>query len=215
MIARWLSRLIGTRQLGTRQPAALARWVVVDCETSGLDPWRDNLIALAGVIVERARISASDAYAAIVRQETPSTRENILVHGIGHDRQVAGEPMPQALRAFLHFAGDAPRVAFRAAFDQTVLVRCAHAIGRRESRPWLDLAELMPVLFPDRGKIESTLDDWLAAFGIAHGSRHDALGDAYATAQLFLAALAEAGQHGFGTVGSVLRAVHAGRWTKA
>jgi DNA polymerase-3 subunit epsilon len=77
------------------------------------------------------------------------------------------------------------------------------------------LAELLPVLFPARGKLESTLDDWLAAFGIAHGSRHDALGDAYATAQLFLPALAEAGRQGFRTVGGVLRAVHAGRWARS
>jgi len=210
VIGRWLSR-----RVGAQQPAALARWVVVDCETSGLDPWRDSLIALAGVTVQRARISASDAFAVVVRQDVPSTRENILVHGIGDDRQLAGEPMPQALEAFLRFAGDAPRVAFRAAFDQAVLSRCAHAIGRPESGPWLDLAELLPVLFPGRGKIESTLDDWLSAFGVAHRSRHDALGDAYATAQLFLAALAEAGRQGFGTVRSVLRAVGAGRWTRS
>ena len=203
---RWLELRFGA----PREPAAAARWIVVDCETSGLDPRRDQLISLGAVGVRGRRIPARDCFSAVLRQAQPSARENILVHGIGERQQSGGEAPEAALAAFFAFAGDAPRVAYRAAFDQAVLAR---ASGRRDRAPWLDLARLLPVLFPERGAPATSLDGWLAEFGIAHPARHDALGDAYATAQLFQVALAESGCQGFRSVGAVLRAAGAGRWT--
>lgn len=197
-----------------RRPAGAVRWVVVDCETSGLDAARDSLISVAGVGVRAGRIPPGDLFAAMLRQERPSGRENILVHGIGRERQASGEAPQAALEGFLAFAADSPRVAYRAPFDKTMISRAARAVRRREDGIWLDLAELLPVLFPQLGRREeATLEQWLAAFGIAHPFRHDALGDAYATAQLFLAALSEALRQDFRTVGAVLRAARAGRWT--
>lgn len=193
-----------------RQPAGAARWVVVDCETSGLDAQRDRLISLAGVAVRGQRIAPGECFSAILRQEQASGRENILVHGIGKERQAEGEAPEQALSAFFAFASSAPRVAYRAAFDRAVIARAAPGLDRGR---WLDLAQLLPVLFPGRGSPASTLDGWLDSFGIAHPARHDALGDAYATAQLLQIALAAGERQGFATVRAVLRAADAGRWT--
>lgn len=206
----WFERL-----LGTGHDATQARWVVVDCETSGLDPHRDSLLALAGVGVQRGRIASGEWFHITVRPAAVSTRENILVHGIGRERQVAGDTPASALGAYLDFAGNAPRVAFRAAFDRAVIARALHAVGRRDAVRWLDLAALLPVLFPRIGGTPTPLDAWLSAFGIEHYLRHDAMGDAYATAQLFQIALAEAARQRFGTVDAVLRAAQAGKWTGA
>ena len=57
-----------------------------------------------------------------------------------------------------------------------------------------------------------SLDDWLDTFGIACPQRHDALADAYATAQLLLVLLAEAERQGAGTVKALLDLERAGRW---
>lgn len=190
----------------------MARWVVVDCETSGLDPQRDTLISIAGVALALQRISPRDCFEAMVRQQKPSSRENILVHEIGRERQAQGEAPADALSAFFAFAGASPRVAYRAAFDRTVVARAAARHERAHIGAWLDLAALLPLLFPQRGGPATTLDTWLAGFGIAHPARHDALGDAYATAQLFQVALAEASRQGFSSVGDVLRAGGAAKW---
>lgn len=206
----WLERVFGSGEA-----AAEARWVVVDCETSGLDPHRDSLIALAGVGVRGRRIASGDCFEVTVRPSAASARENILVHGIGRDRQAAGEEPVRALDAFLAYAQISPRVAFRAAFDRIVIARALHEVGRRDPGRWLDLAELLPVLFPGAGGSVTTLDAWLAHFGIEHYLRHDALGDAYATAQLFQIALARAVRQGFRSVPAVLRAAQAGKWTGA
>ena len=200
-------------RFGAGRRPAVGRWVVIDCETSGLDPQRDSLISLGAVAVRDGRISPAESFSATLRQERSSGRENILVHGIGGERQAAGEEPSAAVSALLDFAADSPRAAWRAAFDRTVIARAARAVGRAEQGLWLDLAELMPVLFPGRATAEATLDRWLEAFSIAHGARHDALGDAYATAQLLQVALREGSRQGFTTVGAVLRAARAARWT--
>jgi DNA polymerase-3 subunit epsilon len=189
-----------------------ARWVVVDCETSGLDVSSDRLLAIGALAVHAGRIDFEDSYSALLRQAAPSDAANILIHGIGGEAQTAGTDPAAAITAFVAWAGASPLVAFHAHFDRAMLERAARACGSRWRGQWLDVAELAVVLFPERAKECRSLDDWLAAFAIPIAARHDALGDAYATAQLFQIALREAQRHGFDKVGELLAAGKASRW---
>ena len=189
-----------------------ARWAVVDCETSGLDPARDRLLAVAAVRVDGGRIDLGESFSAIVQQAAPSDASNILVHGIGGEAQRGGRPAAEALREFAAFLGEALPVAFHAPFDAEILRRAMRPAGLRAPRGWLDLARLAPALLPGPGHERRALDDWLVHFGIWHPARHDALADAYATAQLLLVLLAEAERHGIGTVAELRRQERAGRW---
>lgn len=192
---------------GTAIPAA--RWVVIDCETSGLDIARDRLLSLAAVAVRDGRIQLADAYEAKVRQLAPSAPENIVIHGIGGDAQVLeGRDLDAVIRDFSAFVADGIPVAFHAPFDAGILRRHGLALRAR----WLDLAGLAPALFPALGPRDAGLDHWLAAFGIPAHARHDALGDAFATAQLLLVLLNEAKRQRMDTVEAMLRTERAGRW---
>ena len=173
-----------------RTPLAEARWVAIDCETSGLDAARDRLLSVGAVPVLEGRIALGERFAALVRQEVASAPANILIHGIGGDAQLDGLLLQEVISNLAASVGDAIPVAFHAPFDAAVLKR--H--GFRARAPWHDLAVLAPVLFP--GRKAKLLDDWLTEFGIATHARHDALGDAFATAQLLLVALAEARRQG-------------------
>ena len=168
-----------------RTPLEGQRWVVIDCETSGLDARRDRLLSVGAVEVRDRSVCLENFLEGRIGQAEPSARENILIHGIGGDAQRGGRPLAEViaeLRAFV--AGGVP-VAFHAPFDAEVLERHGLALRR-----WLDLATLAPALFP--GRNAKLLDEWLEQFGIAARARHDALGDAFATAQLLLVVLAEA-----------------------
>jgi DNA polymerase-3 subunit epsilon len=184
------------------------RWIVVDCETSGLDIDRDRLLSVGAVGVRDGRIGLADAFEAKLRQDTPSDPENIVIHGIGGDAQREGRETSEVLRELSAFLGDGIPVAFHAAFDAGILKR--HGLALR--RPWLDLAGLAPALFPALDRKEASLDQWLAAFGIPALSRHDALGDAFATAQLLLILLNEAKRQRLETVEALLKTERAGRW---
>ena len=190
----------------SRTAIAGARWVAIDCETSGLDAAKDRLLSVGAVALAGARIDLGQAFHSLVKQAAPSAAPNILVHGIGGDAQLAGLPLKEVLGKLEIVLGDAIPVGFHAAFDDEVLRR--HGFKPRQR--WLDLATLAPGLFP--GRKARLLDEWVAEFGIAAHARHDALGDAFSTAQLLLVALAEAGRQRIHTVEALRAAARAARW---
>ncbi len=170
------------------QSVATGRFVVVDVESSGLDPRRDQLIAIGAVAVVDSQIRIQDSFEIVLQQAQASARDNILIHGIGGTVQREGVPPDEALITFLEFVGKDPLIAFHVAFDQKMINRALKAcLGLRLEHPWLDLAFLAPALEPRIARHTRTLDDWMARFGIGNYARHSALADALATAELFLA----------------------------
>ena len=191
-----------------RTPLGAARWAAIDCETSGLDPARDRLLSVGMLRVADGRIDLGGSFHATVKQQVASAADNILVHGIGGDAQLAGVPLDQIIQDLARRVGDALPVGFHAPFDEEVLRR--HGFKARER--WLDLATLAPALFPERKA--KLLDEWLAEFGIPAHQRHDALGDAFATAQLLLVALAEAQRQRIDSVEALRATARDGRWLR-
>jgi DNA polymerase-3 subunit epsilon len=192
-------------------PIAADRYVVVDLETTGPRMDRDRIIAIGAVAVARLTLRHDDAFTAVLRQPAPSSVGNILVHRIGGQEQVGGVEPVAALVDFLEYRSAAVAVAFRADFDATVLARELELqLGVRVPRRFVDLAVLLPALFP--GTQNDSLEDWLAHFDLLSIGRHDALADAYATAQLLLIVLAAAQQSGARTTGDLLALERAQRW---
>lgn len=204
----WFDALFGRRELPPALAARLAawrslaapatdavprRWVVVDTETSGLDTARDKLLSIGAVCVEEAAILVDPTFEIVLRQESASSRENITLHGIGAGAQTRGSDPGEALMRFLEFARKDPLVAWHAGFDAAFLRRALKArLGLRLDNEWLDLAVLAPLKLSSsvadaRGVAD--LDKWLVRFGIDPVARHNALADAYASAQLFQIAL--------------------------
>jgi DNA polymerase-3 subunit epsilon len=175
----------------------IGRYVVVDVETSGLDVRRDSLMSIGAVEVVGGKLVVGRGFYGILRQERGSSRENILVHGIGSAQQQQGEPPGQLLMSFLEYVGTSPLVAFHSPFDQGFLRRAIRKwLGVRFTNPFLDLAWLLPGLFgAPKGK-RWGLDDWMEQFGLRVANRHTADGDALAAAQLFLLAVPAARRRG-------------------
>jgi DNA polymerase III subunit epsilon len=191
-----------------------SRWVVVDTETSGLDPDRDRLLAIGAVAVDGDGILLGDSFEVVLGGGPYGNAANIVIHGIGHGAQAAGIPARDALASFQTWSGGAPRVGFHTDFDSAVLrVALAGARLPVDDRPWLDLSPLAGALAPHRCRGGGrSLDDWLQAFDIECTIRHNAASDALATAELLLRlrALARAqGVHGFR---ALVDAARARRW---
>jgi DNA polymerase-3 subunit epsilon len=192
-------------------PLALARFVAVDLETTGPRMDHDRVIAIGAVAVAERALDHGDAFAAVLRQRRSSSVDNILVHQIGGQQQLGGVEPAAALVEFLEFRGASFAVAFRAEFDATVLGRELELVlGIRVPRRFLDLAVLLPALFP--GTQNDTLEDWLAHFRLVPIGRHDALADAYTSAELLLIALDAAQRLGMRTTGDLVDLERAQRW---
>lgn len=182
----WLQGWLGVR------PRSATRWIVMDVETTGLDPRSDALLCVAALAIDlrqgEPQLVVADSYEVVLRQAAPTaSHENVLLHGIGWGQQRQGVPPRQALADLARWVGDSPVLAYHAAFDQQVL---RQAFKREHlARPhwsWLDLADLLPAAFPDERA--SGLDQWMHAMGVQCVRRHQAAADVWATAQLFLKA---------------------------
>lgn len=209
LLPRWATKLLGA---GQGSLAIAQRWVVVDCESSGLDPQRDALLSIGAVAVEGGKVRLEGAFSRVLRQPEPSAPQNIVVHGIGGESQMTGANPEGAMRDFAAFASDAPLVAFHAPFDRALLRRAVASTRVSLRGEWLDLAALAPALVLQESGRRKALDDWLAFFDISNPSRHDALADAFATAQLFQILLSIARRQGADTVGRVFAVAAGARW---
>lgn len=172
-------------------PRGDARWIVLDVESSGLDPKSDRLLAIAGIGLRhdgrRLEIDLGDSFEVVLRSEGRGAvdKTNILLHGIGVGQQRAGVAPAEALQAFEQWAAGAPLIGFHVGFDREMIERAARAaLGRKPSFRWLDLEPVAAVTHPQvRAR---ALDEWMAHFGIVCAQRHQAAADTLATAELLL-----------------------------
>jgi DNA polymerase III subunit epsilon len=167
------------------------RWVVLDVETSGLDAARDRLLAVAAIGMRvdwprrRLAIVPGDSFEVVVQQEEVSDVGNILLHGIGAQRQREGVPAREALHALRDYAGASPLLAFHAAFDRAMIQRYGRSVfGRTWSPAWLDIEHLCAATHHDVAA--RSLDEWMAHFGIQCAVRHQAAADTLAECELLL-----------------------------
>ncbi len=206
----WLRRL-------PRSPgdASGQRWVVVDVETTGFDLNKDGLVSVGGVsMYADGRVRPADSIEIVYQREAGSSKENILVHGVGIEAQSGGVDPVQATRQFLDFVGASPLVAFHAPFDRGFLARAVKIfVNQPFDNPWLDLAELAPALEP-AVKLKS-LDEWLTHYGIPVSARHSAAADAFATALLCARLLPEARRQGANDYRAMQRLARQAKWLSA
>lgn len=134
---RALRRRIGLRRL--RDPAYAFlfdppppdEWVALDCETTGLDPRRDDIVSIAALRVVGSRLLSSQRLQLLVRPQHVQPGSSARVHGL-RDRDVAdGLPLREALGRLLRFVGSRPLLGYYLEFDVAMI--------ERELRPWLGI----------------------------------------------------------------------------
>jgi DNA polymerase-3 subunit epsilon len=187
-----------------RIPIAQARFVIVDVETSGLDPRRDRLLSIGAVAVSGAAIQLADSVEIVLWQPVESAHDNILLHGISGGQQRTGMPADAAMRLFSAFVGTDTLVAYHADFDRQFLERAArNSLGTVSQWTWIDAAWLAPALLNSNAGHQRPLDAWCTDCGISHIARHNAASDALATAELLLILLDRANRKGMQNVGEL------------
>ncbi len=204
------SQIVGAAPLDT------LRFVVADVETTGLNPFTDQLISIGAVEMIEGSIRLHSGFEVVFRQPQASPNANILVHGIDGTTQLCGVDPAAATIQFLDFIQNAPLVGFHADFDRLMIDRATNkAVGLAPLNSWLDLAYLAPAVMPEPGRrLPRGFDEWMDTLGIVNQARHNALADALATAQLLQVVLARAKAQGINTLASLVRLEQDQRWLK-
>ena len=188
---RGLPLFDGMRRLFNGAKPEPRRWIVLDVETSGLNPSSDRLLAIAAVAIEvsfdfkRLSIVIGDSYEAVLKQDLPSNKDNILIHHIGAQAQSEGRPPVEVLEEFRQWVGNCPLLAFHAAFDEGMINKAYSFFGLKPlQNEWLDIEPLAKITGVNPSL--RSLDDWLGFFGIECAVRHQAAADTFATAELLM-----------------------------
>jgi DNA polymerase-3 subunit epsilon len=173
---------------------AAQRYVAVDLETTGLAPTRgDAIVAIGAVAIEQA-MPTPRSFRTLVDPGRAIPAAATRHHGITA-ADVQGAPSEAAAVGALHaFAGDAVLVAHNAAFDMA----CLHAAELRGAPPTHNPALCSQALsqWLDPHEPDHSLDALAARMDEVIEGRHDALGDAQATARLFVRLLSRADARG-------------------
>jgi len=170
------------------------RWLALDLETNGLDPARDDILSAAWVPLSAHGIDLQAAYACVVQSRQPLT-QSATIHGLDRDRVDSGEPAERVLRAFSGTATGRILIAHHARLDRAFLQT---AVNRLDLH--LEPLAVVDTLGLERRRLRIAGHDAetlpantlsLAACRARHGlpavAGHDALADAVACAELFLA----------------------------
>ena len=156
-------------------------FVVLDTETTGLDPARDRVIEVGAVRLD-ASLREVDRFSSLIQTDVPVPLAVARMTGIGAPELREAPPFAKVYAALRAFARGALLVGHNAAFDRGHL----EAAARRASRPplanaWFDTLEAALLLLPEHDR--HSLPLLSSALGLAATS-HRALPDARATAAL-------------------------------
>lgn len=162
------------------------RFVVFDTETTGLDPKTDSLLSIGAVAVQNKQIQIQDHFESFVLPQSFS-KETVHIHGIRKDSKNK-IPEEKAIERFLSYLKNSVVVAHHAAFDMAIINESLKRLGLPKLKNTvLDTGNLY--LKSDL-KLDNKdyyfLDEIAKTFHIPLHDRHNAAGDAFITAQIFV-----------------------------
>jgi DNA polymerase-3 subunit epsilon len=163
------------------------REIVLDTETTGLDPYRGDRLVEIGCVELLNGMPTSQTFHVYINPERDMPAEAFAVHGLSTEFLRDKPRFAEIADAFLEFIADAPLVIHNAAFDlgflNAELERCKKTVIGRE--------RIVDTLLLARRKHpggSNKLDDLCVRYGIDNSRRtkHGALLDAEILAEVYV-----------------------------
>jgi DNA polymerase-3 subunit epsilon len=192
-----------------------AGYVVVDTELTGLDPRRDSIISVGAVKMLGNRIDLGTAFYRLINPSSEMGHEGIVVHGITPSEVSEKPPIEDVLSEFIDYCGDNVIVGHFISIDMDFLNREIKRV-RGESLKnsladtcsiyeWINMSERDFSGYRNGGNEDLNLFSIARKFGVEIKEAHNALSDAFITAQLFQRFLSLLPGTGVKTLGDLLK----------
>ncbi len=182
-------------------PAARADWrsleyLALDLETTGTDPRTEEIVSAGWVVLRGPSIDLSTAVRRMVRTSKPMPERSAVIHAITDDEAGAGESLCAVLEDLLRELQGRVLIAHYAATERSFVdAACRRCCGGGLLVPTVDTLQLAYRSHARQGREPVRGELRLAAlrerYNLPAYASHDALVDAIAAAELFLAQMEE------------------------
>jgi DNA polymerase-3 subunit epsilon len=164
--------------------------VVFDCETTGLNPKKDEIISIGAVKVKGNKILTNEALHLFIEQKKQISHESITIHRIRHCDLENAIPLEEAIEQFLHYIGNRTLVGYYLEFDVAMI--------NKYIKPMFGITlpnkkkEVSAIYYDKKiatipqGNIDLRFDTILEDLALPKLQAHDALNDAVMTAMIYL-----------------------------
>jgi DNA polymerase III subunit epsilon len=194
-------------------PLTDTRFVVVDTELTGLDEKRDSIVSIGAVRMIGGAVDIGNTFYRLINPDTALSASSIVIHEITPSEVATKPPIDIVLNEFVEFCGDSVLMGHFLSLDLAFLNREMKRItGHGFRNAVLDtysMYEWLARRIGNHGCFKTptagmSLYDIVQCFGIPIDGVHNAVLDAYMTAQLFQRFLPLLSESGIKSIGGLL-----------
>lgn len=165
-------------------------YVVYDCETTGLDPKKDDIISIGAVKIKGNKILTDEAIHIYIKQKEDISHTSITIHQIRNCDLVGAILLEDAIEQFLNYIGNRTLVGYYLEFDVAMI--------NKYIKPMFGITlpnkqEEVSALYYDKkiaripqGNIDLRFDSILEDLALPNLQAHDALNDAVMVAMMYI-----------------------------
>jgi len=183
--------------------------LAVDFETTGLDAKQDKLLSVGFITLKKQQLSLKTSYHQIIKTQQQLEESNVIIHHITDSQKEQGQALATVVEALLKaLAGKVMLVHFARIEKQFLTEACLELYGMAPAFPMIDTLALAKRRLDKRDVAydpsELRLTNLRHNFKLPEHHAHNALNDAIATAELFMAQMSKTNKDGKTTLQDVL-----------
>lgn len=177
------------------EPPPENEWVVLDCETTGLNPAKDEIISIGAVRIKGSRLLTSERLELIIKPERKISTDSIKVHRLRELDVAHGLEPEVAMGKLMHFIGSRPIVGYYLEFDISMINKVIwRMLGMGLPQPKIEVSSMfydyknrqLPVPHQGGTQIDLRFNSMMQDLDLPSREAHDALNDAVMTGMAFI-----------------------------
>jgi DNA polymerase-3 subunit epsilon len=172
------------------EPQEEERFVSFDCETTGLNPKRDEILSIGAVEIVGDTIEINNSFERFVTPSRPISQESITIHHIRPCDMAHSIDPKEAISQFLHFIGNSTLIGYYVQFDIAMINRYAKPlIGTTIPNNFIELSQMYDQRIKKDSpyaQVDLRFDTILEQLHLPQLGQHDALNDAIMSSMIYL-----------------------------
>ena len=188
---------------------------MIDTELTGLDEKKDSIVSIGAVRMVGGKIDLGNSFYRLVNPKTALTAKSVLIHEITPSEVMQKPEIDSVLSEFLDFCGEDVIVGYCVSIDMEFLnIETRRIFSHPIMNPVLDVQAiyewaLRKASLRDMGGMTMPqhykLYDVAKHFGISVNGAHNAIIDAFITAQIFQRLIPVLIESGITSIGELLK----------